>query len=367
LALIVLVVGTGPAIADFFLLGVPPNGGTASTAYGVSADGSVVVGVGFTPDQVAFRWTRATGMQPLGFLPGGSASLAQAASADGSVVVGWSTSTSGMQAFRWAEGGGMQPLGFLPGGVFSISTGVSADGGVVVGQGGNPTQAFRWTATGGMQGLGFSLGGNFSSATEVSADGGVVVGVANDAANSYRPFLWTGGGMTILTDPNGVFSGGSAEGVSADGSVVVGEGSSPLGPQAFRWTAAGGMVGLGDLPGGSFFSRALATSADGSVVVGGSITDSPGQVEAFVWDGGHGMRRLTDVLAGQGDVLDGWVLREATGISVDGATIVGWGVHSGREEGWVATISPIPEPVGLAGVVAAGLILAARRRRRTSG
>ena len=63
--------------------------------------------------------------------------------------------------------------------------------------------------------------------------------------------------------------------------------------------------------------------------------------------------------------LTGWTLREATGISDDGLTIVGYGDNpNGFMEGWIAVI---PEPSsGL--LVGAGLVaLAALQRRRRVG
>ena len=112
-------------------------GGDISVAYGVSADGSVVVG--YADDAAdaeltrAFRWTAADGMQDLGALPGGDTSGAYGVSADGSVVVGFAKNAAGQwRAFRWTASGGMQDLGTL-GGTWSEAYGVSADGSVVVG------------------------------------------------------------------------------------------------------------------------------------------------------------------------------------------------------------------------------------------
>ena len=56
----------------------------------------------------AFRWTQSGGMVSLGTPPGGSA---YGVSADGLVVVG----LAGDQAFRWTPSGGLVGLGFLPG------------------------------------------------------------------------------------------------------------------------------------------------------------------------------------------------------------------------------------------------------------
>jgi probable HAF family extracellular repeat protein len=73
-------------------------------------------------------------MQNLGTL-GGSESEAFGVSADGSVVVGWAYNAAGQtRAFRWTASGGMQDLGTLPGGSLSVAYGVSADGSVVVGR-----------------------------------------------------------------------------------------------------------------------------------------------------------------------------------------------------------------------------------------
>ncbi|MCH8260355.1 MAG: hypothetical protein IIC46_09120 [Planctomycetes bacterium] len=135
--------------------------------------------------------------------------------------------------------------------------------------------------------------------------------------------------------PGGAFFS-QAWGTSADGAVVVGQGTSP-GFEAFRWTSGGGMVGLGDLPGGTFDSEAFATSADGAVVVGVGL--SAFGLEAFLWTADDDMRLLKDILVNDfGLDLTGWGLREATGISADGVTIVGWGTNGGNFEAWMATI-----------------------------
>jgi probable HAF family extracellular repeat protein len=260
-------------------------------ATGVSADGSVVVGVAYYAAGYgrAFRWTAARGMQDLGTL-GGSWSVAWGVSADGSVVVGVAENAAGQpRAFRWTAARGMQDLGTLGGygarlGAFPPmapwwSAGLerrravaclSLDGG---GWDGRPRHAGRqwergfwrfrrWLrggrlgsqrrragsclsldGGGGMQDLG-TLGGDESGAFGVSADGSVVVGVAENAAGQTRAFRWTAAdGMQDL----GTLGGSESEawGVSADGSVVVGWAENAAGiPRAFRWTAAGGMEDL---------------------------------------------------------------------------------------------------------------------------
>jgi probable HAF family extracellular repeat protein len=170
-------------------LGDLAGGGFQSYAYGVSADGSVIVGRGNSASgPEAYRWTSGGGMVGLGDLPGGAfLSYAYGVSADGSVVVGYSGSASGDEAYRWTSGGGMVGLGDLPGGIFfSQAYGVSADGSVVVGRSSSASgfEVFVWDSISGMrsiQGLlvahGIDLTGwTLSEAYAIAADNVTVVG-----------------------------------------------------------------------------------------------------------------------------------------------------------------------------------------------
>lgn len=370
--------------ASFRPLGDLSGGEFYSEARDVSADGSAVVGAsgGAEGYREAFRWTEAGGMQGLGTLPGGSFySAALAVSGDGSVVVGYSDSTSGGEAFRWTQAEGMDGLGNLQGASFpSRAMGVSSDGSVVVGAanwsgGGGPLpvtgEAFQWTPSQGMQGLGDVPGGNgCSRAFGASADGSVIVGKGN-AGSSFQvedlgvAFRWTAGeGMVSL----GFLPGGSdlsaATSVSADGSVAVGYSNTAAGDEAFRWTSGGGMVSLGVLPKSGAWGHSMASdvSADGSMVVGRSSSASGDK--AFIWDAVRGMRDLQDVLSSDFDLdLAGWTLVEATGISADGNTIVGWGQNpSGDVEAWRAHVCPterlsVPDPPGGVGSISRAFAL----------
>jgi probable HAF family extracellular repeat protein len=170
-------------------------------------------------------------MQDLGTL-GGDESWALGVSADGSVVVGVAEKAGYGRAFRWTAEGGMQDLGTLGGVWWSEAYGVSADGSVVVGGAYNANglyRAFRWTAEGGMQDLG-TLGGDWSVAYGVSADGSVVVGWAFDDSGRYRAFRWTAaGGMQDLNQLYAaLLQNGSvlsyAYSISPDGRYIVGGG-----------------------------------------------------------------------------------------------------------------------------------------------
>jgi len=211
-------------------------GGSRSRAYGVSDDGSVVAGWAQISNGSyrAFRWTAVSGMQSLGTLGGYSNSLAFGISADGLVVVGrlqgffvWDPT----RAFRWTASGGLRNLGTF-GGSFSGAVDVSADGSVVVGWAYNTAgngRAFRWTQSTGLQDLG-TLGGCCSEASGVSADGSVVVGYAQNADGQWRAFRWTAsGGMedlnttyASLLTPDSYLEW--AFDISADGRCIVGRG-----------------------------------------------------------------------------------------------------------------------------------------------
>jgi probable HAF family extracellular repeat protein len=181
-------------------LGTLPDGGE-SEAWGVSADGSVVVGLAHNAagQRRAFRWTVAGGMRDLGALPGGMESVATGVSADGSVVVGSARNAAGQdRAFRWTEARGMQDLGTLDGNS-SWALGVSADGSVVVGSARNAAgqdRAFRWTAVRGMEDLNITYahlltdGSVLLEARAISPDGRYVVGWGyNAATGNFEAFL----------------------------------------------------------------------------------------------------------------------------------------------------------------------------------
>jgi probable HAF family extracellular repeat protein len=234
-------------------------------------------------------------MQPLGDLTGGSfSSTAYDVSADGSIVVGGSYSASGYEAFRWTGDAGMQGIGDLSGGSFgSVAHAISGDGSTIVGQGTTnfTHEVFRWTSDAGMQTL--NVVQNQGAAVDVSRDGSMLIGYR------FNPLL------TL---------------------------------ESFSWTAKGG---LESLSGSGTDKIPAAMSADGSIIVG--HFDNYGTMWPWIWDAPNGMRMLQDVLVSDyGLDLTGWTLQQATGISDDGLTIVGYGRNpAGYAEGWIAVI---PEP-----------------------
>ena len=238
-----------------------------STAYGVNAAGSVVVGDAATNSGAthAFRWelnpgsTMAGTMTDLGTLKAGDdgSSVAYGVNAAGTVVVGEATTNNwSTHAFRWTATDGMTDLGTLRTGDARNSTafGVNAAGDVIVGQSatnGPGDRAFRWTATGGMQSIEDWLTANgvtvnasapkTSAAYGVNAAGDVVVGVLNN----NHAFIATGKGMVDQVDNSKSLAGSSGTPARAlqDASLVMhGAHSSPMrglltaGKQGF-WTA----------------------------------------------------------------------------------------------------------------------------------
>jgi probable HAF family extracellular repeat protein len=286
--------------------------GNNTSARRVTANGAVVVGTyGDRDSSRPFRWTAATGVVGLGTLPGFSESYPTAVSADGAIVVGVSRIPYDIyeepcegrsRVFRWTAATEIEDLGVLPDASCSFLGAVSVDGKVVLGQSGG--HAFRWTPEEGMEEIGvYAVRG-------VSADGTVVVG---DIAGA-QGFRWTAESGIVELGGGPAFTSIYVNDVSADGRVVVGSGRTrPGGPfHAFRWTAATGAVDLGVLPGGSG-SGAQAVSLDGAVIVGFTITDD-GQ-RAFRWSSATGMVDV-GALSPAGDTYLG-------GVSVDGRVVVG--------------------------------------------
>ena len=203
-------------------------------ALDVSADGQAIAGMNI-------RWMAPNLYSDLGVLRGGSYASAYGISADGQVVVGFGEAPPHQyaHAFRWTASGGLRDLG-VTSGTESVAWGVSGDGDVVIGEARSALgfwRAFRWTSLLGMRDLG-TLGGPMSTAHGASRDGAVVVGksLINSVTTSLRAFRWTSStGMRdvrqllleagVSSVQNWVLS--VAADVSDDGRVITGWGFSP--------------------------------------------------------------------------------------------------------------------------------------------
>ena len=334
-----------------------PGGGIRGYAAAISGDGSTVVGwTRWTEPQRAWRWNSEGGMVLLGLLrDDDSYSRARGVSFDGSVVVGDSVGrvspgqTSGLtaEAFRWTAAGGMIGLGLLPGASVSTAEVSSADGSVIAGVSGWYSQyaslkAFRWTAEQGIVELDRPPGHGSTGISGISSDGNVTVGWVNVPSADVQPVRWTAEGRVDLSGSSSI-----PDGVSADGKVVIGWVNG-----AARWTEQTGWVSLGDPT-----ANAYAVNGDGSVIVG-RYNSLDGAL--FFWTPTTGIVNLRRHLLDQGlSEVQGWTLEEATDISDDGRTILGYGINPrGEAEAWIATI---PEPSTFIIAGAALLIVVAVR------
>lgn len=343
---------------SFTGLGGLPGGSEGSRANGVSADGRVVVGTanGSPGTTLAFTWTAAAGMVALPILDGAPGIYrGQAISGDGQVAVGVAMAGSAYRASNWQSGD--EPA-YLPGATnLSTATSVSYDGSVVAGrQGGN--QAAIWTVNGIME-LGNLPGATSSFAHAVSADGQVVVGRSAGLATSGA-FRWTdAGGMQPIGSPSDTYRLTVAYSVSADGQTLGGGGDGLGGAGAAIWTEGDGVTMLGPRPAGTYGGWVSEMSADAGVLGINALQSGTGRAIAVLWTPGRGQELLSDVLTQRcGLDLTGWHLSEVGGISADGRTIVGTGVHEGVTEAFVAVLcEPVVCPAEYNGALAAGDIL----------
>lgn len=347
--------------AQFIPLGDLPGGADHSEAYAVSADGSVVVGVGTGSDgyEPAY-WTPGVGWVGLGgATPHLSDAAARSCSADGGVAVGFSPGPDGLQAWRWTAVTGRVPLA-VPGTLFeSYAVECDSAGGTIVGNGtefSGASRPFRWTTAAGLEFL--NAPGQSAFANGVSGDGRVVVGQAN--ATACR---WGTTGIEYLYSPCGCVA--SATAASSDGGIVGGLTRDEFGRErAILWDAAGVPFLLPPRPNGKLASVVWALSGDGTRAVGGAGDASSNfDGAAVIWDATFGTQNLKAYLENtHGLNLTGWTLTTAKDISNDGLRIVGWGLNPGGErEGFLVQL-PEPGTLMLIGLVVGARACRSRRR-----
>ncbi len=320
-------------------------GGAWTFASAISDDGTVVVGDGEIAggSYRAWRWTAATGLVSLGVASGKTYSGSMCVSGNGLVVAGVSGSGYDI-ASRWTQATGMVSLGSLASGQPSFAFGINADGSVVVGDGylADGTQrAFRWTSAGGLTPLAQRLPGcDHSLALAISADSSTIAGYCyNNAPSLIYPtacrWLADGTVWSLGTLPGKAVSVPGS--ISGNGSVIVGYAADGDGQNSrgFRWTAATGMQEIGSIP-GALGAVAGSLNSDGSIVTG-YYMDTPSTVRALIWSSAHGAQDMEAYLNAQGVSTAGWELGTA-GISADGSTLFGWGVHAGQGTTWYISL-----------------------------
>lgn len=272
--------------------------GSSSSAWSMSGDGQIVVGLGWVNAGTAhaISWSQATGMVDMGSTVVGSSSRANDANLDGSIIVGWQDAATGFrQAAIWENG--EQTLIYDGDGIEVGEAGaVSEDGNWVIG-GGHMNMAWRW-----------------SEAT----------------------------GLETIDHPNaGMFYRGASTAINADGTVIVGYYRSwPGGPyfgEGFIWTAETGRIALNDYVEGLGMDRQgislnlpLGISSDGKMIVGAGINANNEIVSFLVklpteQEAEECEWTVTINCPAFGDEVS-WELRNASGVIISGGNYTDTGV-----------------------------------------
>ena len=144
-----------------------------------------------------------------------------------------------------------------------------------------------------------------------------------------------GSGAFRWTNATGFTSAGgwSAYAVSDDGSIIAGTTTGYPGSEAYRRTFTSSVEALGFLYPGDVHSQATGISVDGNTIVGFS------DQKPFVWDSINGMRDLRQLMILNGLDTTYWSSFYTNGIariSADGKTIAGNGASMLGNEVWVA-------------------------------
>ena len=228
-----------------------------SSAYGVSRDGQIVVGVAQDGCKFshAFRWNPSSGMADLGSSVADHGSLAAGVSGNGNVVVGYQEDTTGYRrGARWLNG--REEL--IPGvdDFVGQARAANIDGSIIVGQNCRPAlgsvdqNAWMWTALGGTTCLpapqkitvpGPGVGPVVTVKASATSDDGQVVGGEQNIGGSAdsNAIVWIRGRPAYLKDllrVNGIpdafatwVNTGGITGMTPDGRILVGSGAAALG------------------------------------------------------------------------------------------------------------------------------------------
>lgn len=307
----------------------------------------------------------------LGAVPGWTESDATAVSRDGQVVAGFARDAGGAHGFRWTTLRGHEDLGLLPGvphDDLSV-TAISDDGTVIIGQIGlgiaGIDHGFRWVAGRGMEDLGainHTTYSNYTLPLDVSGDGQTVVGQTNDGAFIWKP----------ETGMRRIVGLGSAEAISRDGRFVAGDRARrvnlatgeivDIGTDFYVWAISddgaavvgatfvapahpvkwrNGIESSLSVPDG-FSGYSYTCNLDASVVAGNIFDRAEGSESACFWVGSSQPVNLQTFLLARGIELSNWSLRYVSGVSANGAVLIGGAYHGDEfSRAWMVTLGPV--------------------------
>lgn len=294
---------------------------------------------------IAFIWTRQSGMEDLGTLGGTEGYLLATASAinNREQAVGQSEVPEGVgHAFIWTRAGGMRDLDPDDNNYKSAALGIN-DRGIILGYKTNlltsAVSYFLWSAQGGMRDISGTLGGESAGASAIN-NAGQVVGRSQTATGEYHAAIWSPGGR--ISDL-GTLSGGnssSASDINSRGDIV---GSSNVAvdgsPHAALWTKNGAKQDLGTLGGTYSFAGSIN---DREEVLGGSEASDQGTY-TFLWSRQCGMRKLSDLI----DPKAKFSYYSGNKIN-DHGQITGWASESGQGGSHAVLLSPVHETANAA-------------------
>jgi probable HAF family extracellular repeat protein len=275
------------------------SGGFGSWATAASSTGSLIVGtsIDFNGADQAVSWA---GVTPTLLDSGAilSSSSATGVSANGSVIVGYGfdATTSFVDKAFYHQTGVLNLITAMGAGNANRATGISANGNLIVGTESNDFNAatsssgFIHTVGGtstlvqadvGIAAFG-TAGLSFTQLTAISGNGAIAIGYASSSLNpgDEQAFKYNVSGATYVALGSLSVGGWSiARAINSDGSVIVGQSDN----QAFKYQD-GTLTPLGFLGTGNE-SDATGVSADGKVIVGYSRITNAGSIRhAFVYE-----------------------------------------------------------------------------------
>lgn len=250
-----------------------PDGGVLDNSYGsawgLSGDGTTVVGLYWRPGQPGgsahpSRWTQAAGLADLGTQSGGTCTncgsgRANAANSDGSVIVGWIENPDFGNWWPTVWVNSVRTVLKETDG-FAGAESVTPDGTVIVGSSWFPpitafsveeAAVWRWNGSqwveqrlGKLPGTSSPFG--LASASSITADGSMIVGYNRFNGSSDTGFVWTQATGLMSAEqyltsqgvtPPTTIDISDLSAISADGSVIIGIGTDvrpPNTPRSFR-------------------------------------------------------------------------------------------------------------------------------------